>query len=128
MRNHWERDSLGIWAFFYITLFQEKINIETVFPFAGLVETDQENARSFPKRKELGGVPHSVTIKGQLLNLFQKMCQVPSEASRLHPGRLWARVQAGHNQYNPGRPAAQEGLAEISGPRPTPKLAQLRRS
>ena len=37
-------------------------------------------------------------------------------------------MQAGHNQYNPGRPAAQEGLAEISGPRPTPKLAQLRRS
>lgn len=34
----------------------------------------------------MGEVPHSVTIKGQLLNLFQKMCKVPSEASRLHPG------------------------------------------
>lgn len=33
------------------------------------------------------GVPHSVTINGQLFNLFQnqKMCGVPSEASRLQP-------------------------------------------
>ena len=41
-----------------------------------------------PKERSWGrGVPHSVTIKGQLFNLFQnqKMCLVPSEASRLQP-------------------------------------------
>ena len=60
---------------FSITLSQEKINIEIVFPFAGLIETDQENARSFPKGKELrwGRSPTASRLRGSSLT-FSKRC------------------------------------------------------
>lgn len=65
------------------------------------------------------GVPHSVTINGQLFNLFQnqKMCRAPSEASRLQPpptapGVGWAGALssgASRAQSTQPRPASRPG-------------------